>query len=585
AKNTTPGLYFQKSPNSKFNILVHPKDISRKDHIFIKQHWVSKNSELLAYAFLRNGSDWTEIKVVSLKSGKHKKDHLQGIKYSGIAWRDDGFYYSTFHQDDKFSQSIQQKVFYHKLGTKQEEDKLIFERKNRPYVHFYFKSIGNERFFILIEENELENKTNIFYIDFEKGHELLRPLVMDVKGHLHVIGSHEGKLIITTSKDSNAGRVVLIDPEDPYNWKAISPEYKNAVLLSTITCEDRIVTAYQVQQVTLIIIFDYQGNVIHTTKLPLARSIGKFSRSNNEDELYFYYFSFTIPPVSFKLNIKNFEIEPMNRTTVTFDFEDIIYEELEYKSKDSVTVPMVIVYEKGIKLDGSNPVLLKAYGGFGHITQNNFDPGIVHFIKKGGIYAFANIRGGGDKGEEWSKAGRGKFKQNSFDDFIAAAEFLIREKFTNPEKLAISGGSNGGLVVAAAAIQRPDLFKAVVPVVSPFDMLRFENFTIGHKHTDEYGTISDSLSFLRLLDYSPYHNVSDSINYPSMLIITSENDDRVPPLHSYKFVARMQNRSIQKNPILLKVEEQSGHYGALTHTSRIKSKADLYGFIMNEIMD
>ena len=245
---------------------------------------------------------------------------------------------------------------------------------------------------------------------------------------------------------------------------------------------------------------------------------------------------------------------------------------------------MILVYNKELKQNGSNPTILQAYGGFGIVNQPSFDPGIVYFIKQGGIYAFANIRGGGDKGIDWARKGRGIYKQNSFDDFIAAAEFLIKNNYTSAEKLAATGTSNGGLVVATAAIQRPDLFRAVVPVVAPLDMIRFEKFTVGHWHTDEYGTVSDSVGFKRLLSYSPYHNIKNGVNYPSMLVITSENDDRVPPFHSYKFVAKLQNRDVQTNPVILKVEKASGHYGASTFMSNMKEKADIYGFIMYELM-
>jgi len=241
---------------------------------------------------------------------------------------------------------------------------------------------------------------------------------------------------------------------------------------------------------------------------------------------------------------------------------------------------MILVHKNDIKLDGSNPTILKAYGGFGAVNLPSFDAGIVHFIRKGGIFAFANIRGGGDKGVQWAKDGKGNKKQNSFDDFIAGAEYLIENKYSNSKKLAIMGSSNGGLVVAVAAIQRPDLFKVAVPIVAPLDMLRFEKFTVGRFHLDEYGTVTDSLSFNRLKNYSPYHNIQYDINYPNMLVITSENDDRVPPFHSYKFVAKLQNRKSQVNPILLKVEKNAGHYGSSSYYSNIREKADIYGFIM-----
>lgn len=319
--------------------------------------------------------------------------------------------------------------------------------------------------------------------------------------------------------------------------------------------------------------------------MPVATSLRGFSGEFYDEELLFSFSSYTLPPVVYKFNIRNFRRELAGQSTITFDYKDIEYKEVEYLSTDSALVSMTLVYEKGLELDGNNPTLLKAYGGFGRISQPYFNPGVVHFIKKGGVFAFAGIRGGGEKGYDWASAGRGDKKQNSFDDFIAAAEYLIENKYTNPSKLASTGASNGGLVVAAAAVQRPDLFAAVVPVVAPFDMIRFENFTVGHFHTDEYGTVKDSLGFQNLLSYSPLHNIQKEVNYPSMLVVTSDHDDRVPPFHSYKFIAEMQSREAQKNPILLKVEKNSGHYGAETFNSTIQERADLFGFVLYELLE
>jgi len=584
-KFSVPSLYYQNSFNSAPKLLIDSRKFSRKDNVTLKGYSVSKDSKLVAYQFNRNGSDWTEIKLISIKNRKYKKDHLTGIKFSNIAWRGDGFYYSTFNQQSQFGKTDNQKVYYHKIGTNQDDDKLIFKRKNKPNVRFHFKTTSDERFFILKEIDEQKNQTNIFYIDYHSKQTQLQPLIINTKGDANILENHEGKLIAITFKDSNNGMIVEIDPADPYNWKAIVPEYPDALLLKAIICPDRIVAVYQANQHSIITIFDYSGKVLHTWDLRAARSISKFIRSNLDDELYFYITSYTLPPIVYKLNIKTFIIEQTEATSTSFDNENIIYEEVEYMSKDNVAIPMILVYEKGIKHDGTNPTILKAYGGFGIISPLSYDPGIVHFIKKGGIFAFANIRGGGDKGKNWALSGKGIHKQNSFDDFISAAEFLIEKNYTNKDKLAITGGSNGGLVVAAAAaIQRPDLFKAVVPIVSPFDMLRFEQFTVGSWHVDEYGTIEDKSSFTNLKNYSPYHNIQEDVNYPTMLIVTSENDDRVPPFHSYKFVAQMQSRIAQKNPILLKVEKKSGHSGASTRISSNRAKADVYGFIMNEVM-
>ncbi|NOX45458.1 MAG: S9 family peptidase [Chlorobi bacterium] len=581
---SVPALFYQNSLRSSYNILVDPNYISSKDRILLKGYSVSKDSKFLAYQFSRNGSDWAELKVVSLTSGNHKKDHLVNLKYSNIAWKDDGVFYSTYPRVDQMGKSLGQKVLYHKLGTDQSEDKVIFKRSN-PKLNFSFLTTSNERFFILKEKNEERGTINIFYIDYESELKALKPLVMNITKNVGILDSHEGKFIAITHSVSNNGSIIEIDPSNPTQWRAIVSEYSKALLLEVIPFTDRIVAIYQSNQHPIITVYDYNGVILHSIELPVSTSVSGFSGESSDEELLYYFTSYTIPPIVYEFNIKTYEDELTKQTEVTFDFTDIAYKEVEYISKDSVSVPMTLVYMKDLELNGSNPTILKAYGGFGAVETPSFDAGIVYFIKKGGVFAFANIRGGGDKGAEWANDGRGLRKQNSFDDFIAAAEYLIKEGYTNSDKLAAIGASNGGLVVSAAAVQRPDLFKAVVPIVAPFDMLRFENFTVGNFHLDEYGTVTDSLSFTKLYAYSPYQNIQEDVNYPSMLVVTSENDDRVPPFNSYKFVARMQSRPAQKNPVLLTVGKKTGHSGSSSKLSYIKQKANIYGFIMNELMN
>jgi len=582
---SVPALFYQTSLNDDAQILVDPNFISQKDEIRLNGYAVSKNSKLLAYKFTRNGSDWNEIKIISLKTGIHKDDHLTGIKFSGISWLGDGFFYSTVSQNGQFGEISGEKIFYHKIGDEQQSDKLIFERKNNPSATFDCLTTSDERFFILKEFVGKNGLKNFFYIDYESESPTLQPLLTNLtKYNIEIIDSHEGKFIATETSVSNNGSILEIDPANPLKWRAIAPEFSKSLLLHVIPFNDRIVAVYQANQHPIISVLDYAGTVLDNLELPVATSVGGFSGNSYDEELLFEYTSYTIPPNVFKFNIRTFKLEVTKQTTVTFDFENIEYKEVECITKDSVVIPMILVYEKGLKLDGTNPAIIKAYGGFNVVSPPSFDPGIVYFIKQGGVFAFANIRGGGEKGEEWAFEGRGENKQNSYDDFIAASEFLIEHKYTNKGKLASTGGSNGGLVVAVAAIQRPDLYKVVVPVVAPFDMLRLEKFTVGHFNTGEFGTVTDSISFTRLLSYSPYQNIKETVNYPAMLVITSENDDRVPPFNSYKFVARMQSRKAQQNPIILKIEADAGHYGASTLSKKMKKKIDVYGFIVNELM-
>ncbi len=456
----------------------------------------------------------------------------------------------------------------------------MFSRKNNPLTYFEFLTTFDERFFIIKEINEQKGKRSVFYIDYHSEKKSLKPIYYNIDFNINILDSKDANFIAVTFKDSNNGALIKFNPEKPFEWNEIAPNYSSAILLKVFPFSDRIVTIYQSDQHPILAIYDYSGKLLYNLEFPIGSSVGGFSGNKTDKEFLFYLQSYTVPKVIFKFNIDTFERKLVNKTGVTFKYNDIVYKRIEYLSKDGIKVPMILVHKNDIKLDGSNPTILKAYGGFGAVNLPSFDAGIVHFIRKGGIFAFANIRGGGDKGVQWAKDGKGNKKQNSFDDFIAGAEYLIENKYSNSKKLAIMGSSNGGLVVAVAAIQRPDLFKVAVPIVAPLDMLRFEKFTVGRFHLDEYGTVTDSLSFNRLKNYSPYHNIQYDINYPNMLVITSENDDRVPPFHSYKFVAKLQNRKSQVNPILLKVEKNAGHYGSSSYYSNIREKADIYGFIM-----
>jgi len=575
-----PSLYYKTKLNKESIKLIEPKDISNNDVINIKNFEVSKDSKYLALQYGREGSDWSEIRVITIWNGKLHKDHLKGVKYSNISWLNDGFFYSTFEQLNKFGKTLNNKVFYHKLGTQQKDDELIFARKDQPLTYFEFLTTSDERFFVIKEIVEKKGKNSIFYIDYKSEKKNLRPIFYNTDFNVDIIDNIDDNFIAVTFKNSNNGKLINFNPEKPNEWKEIAPNYSSATILKVLPFSDRIVTIYQSDQKPILVIYDYEGNLLYTLELPVGSSLGGFSGNKTDKEFLFYLQSYTVPKVIFRFNIETFERKLVHKTGVTFKYDDIVYKRIEYLSKDSIKVPMILVHRNDIKLDGSNPTILKAYGGFGVINSPQFDPGIVHFIRRGGVFAFANIRGGGDKGVKWAIDGKGNNKQNSFDDFISGAEYLIKNKYTNNEKLAITGASNGGLVVAVAAIQRPDLFKVAVPIVAPLDMLKFEKFTVGRFHLDEYGTVTDSLSFNNLRSYSPYHNIQHDFNYPNMLIITSENDDRVPPFHSYKFVAKLQNRKSQTNPILLKVEKNAGHYGSSNYIGDIREKADIYGFIL-----
>lgn len=580
--HATPGLYLQETINGHEYCIVDPNFISSKDKVAIRGFSLSKNSEYLAYQFNRNGSDWCEINVIKLPSGNKFKDHLTGIKFSSIEWKGNGFFYSKYPKSDKFTEAIGEEIYYHKLGDEQAMDQLIFKRKD-PTIQFQYSVSSDEQFLFLREETK--HYFNYFYIDYFAKKPYLRPLLMKQRSGFGLLDSHNGKLIIRNLKKNNNGSIVEIDPAHPFKWREIIPEYQHGILLSTRIKSDRIICIYQSNQHPILKIFDFQGKQLYALEMPEGHSADGFYGEKDDENLLFGLSSYTIPHISYEFNTKNFERKPGEVVQITFNYKNFVTKSVTYFSTDSVEVPMNIVYKKGIKLEGNNPTLLKAYGGFGSVASPSFDPGLVYFLEKGGIFAYANIRGGGDLGKQWAYHGRHLYKQNSFDDFNAAAEYLIKEGYTNPKKLAATGASNGGLIVAASAIQRPNLYAAVVPVVGVLDMIRFEKFTVGAMHHDEFGTVTDSIDFVNLLSYSPLHNIKEDVNYPSMLIMTSENDERVPPFHSYKFVAQLQNRSVQTNPILLRVEKNAGHSGAINHLNKNKAKADMYGFILECLKD
>ncbi|MBN2596569.1 MAG: S9 family peptidase [Marinifilaceae bacterium] len=580
-KSAVAGLYMGNSSDNINQLIVDPNFGNGKDKIDITNYSVSGDSKYLAYMINRNGTDWREIKVISLPSGSENKDHLIGVKFSSISWKGDGFFYSRFPNQGEFYATLGEEIYFHKLGEDQSNDKLIFKRKN-PSINFNHQTTENERFFVL--EEKTGTHFNYFFIDYQTENPYLRPLLMKQKSRLSIIDNQENELIAATGKDVNGGAIVAIDPYKPYQWRLIVPEVKNAVLLNCIPKKDRILLIYQSNQHPILKIFSYSGKPLYSLEFPEASSVHGFYGKKEDEDLLFYVQQYTIPSLSYHFNTKTFERKKGEAVNVIFAFKNYENKPVLYPINDSISIPMNLVYKKGLKLNGNNPCLLEAYGGFGIISTPSFDPGIIYFIEKGGVYAYANIRGGGDLGKAWAQAGKRLNKQNTINDFNTAAEYLIKEGYSSANKMACTGGSHGGLVVAAAAIQRPDLYAAVVPVVAVTDMLRFEQFTVGVLHKDEFGTVADSTDFLNLRSYSPLHNIKEDVNYPAMLVMTSENDDRVPPLHSYKFVAQLQNRKAQTNPILLRVEKDAGHYGALDYTSQIQEKTNMYDFIMEILM-
>lgn len=575
-------LFIQDRVDGPSEVLIDPTYISTKDEVKLHDFELSADSKYIAYTFGRNGSDWRELMVMNVDDHVNLKDHLTNLKFSNIAWRGNGFYYQTTEQEGEFGKIATEQIYYHVLGTEQSEDQLVFKRNASDYS-LHFMTTSNERYLVISEQSDRLGYASAYYIDFNSPMPAIRPFISKSATGFTILDSHGDELIFTTLSDDDVRTVYAINPAQPKAIRQLVPEFQDSYLRQVIPLENDLVATYSSNQVPMLTVFDYQGNLKYKLELPAGTSLRNLSAEYYDSELLFTMNGYTFPPIPYTFNLKTYRKELLKATEISYTYDEFVTEQIEYPAADGTLIPMLLVHQKDMKLDGQNPVILKAYGGFGITSVPSFDPGIVYFVKKGGVFAFAGIRGGGDKGPEWAAAGRGRHKQTSFDDFADAARFLIKENYTRPDKLASIGGSNGGLVVAATAMQHPELFKAVVPEAAPMDMLRFENFTIGVFHTNEYGTVADSASFVRMSNYSPYHLIQDDVNYPSMFIRTGDNDDRVPPFHSYKFTAAMQARDAQQNPIILQVNEDEGHSGSNNYNDLLERDADIYSFIMNEL--
>ncbi len=578
----TSSLYCRSSLRGIPYELVNPQFISSKDNVSIESVNVSNDSKLLAYEFSRNGSDAREIKVVNIKTGNHLQDHLFNTLINSSEWKGNGFYYSKY-SNDSLCESKCRTLYYHKLGTLQKEDQIIFRRTNNPNSYFSSYVTPDERYLIIHEDDDMSGLGNIFFIDFNDPVPSLKPLItrLSSEDDILIFGNIEEQLIALNYKNANNGMIVKIDPKSPREWVPLIPSYKSSVLLDATLLDDRIIVQYQTNDHHEVVIFNFEGEVLHSMIFPVGTTVAGFYGEKDDKEISFSIESYTMPKTVYIMDVHSFETEALMATTVSFDYSQFEIKSMEYESFDGVSVPLLIMYKKDLELKNQNPTLLKAYGGYGSISQARFSPGIVHFLKHGGIFVFAHIRGGGNKGKEWHLDGKGANKKNSYEDFIAAANFLIDNNYTSPEKLAITGASHGGLVISAAMVRRPELFKVAVPIVAPLDMMRYETHVRGNYNRKEYGSVLDSIGFFNLLEYSPLQNIKEGVNYPCTLIMTSENDDRVPPFHSYKFAAKLQGRAAQKNPILLRVEEDSGHYGATkNYTAYLKEESSKYDFIL-----
>lgn len=582
-------IYFKKDlKNDYWEELFVTKDlkVKKEENISISHYEVSRDSRYIAYAFDNNGSDWKEIKVADLQKQKNLDDHLYNIKFSDIVWRGDGFYYTRFDRqigEEQYKQLANNAaLYYHKLGTPQERDSLIFKKKDTSSNLFSAIVSEDERYLIIKDFDNLKNMTAYYYYDFfDKSQVSLLPLFKKSIKRFDFLGSKNDSLyFVLTSNDKKS--VIKLNPKKPTKLLEIGSQHESLIVREVIYHKGYFYKLCFYNDQELIVIYNDKGDIIKKVEIPFGSFCDFKGVDLVSNKLLLSYYSLLHPAIYAGLDLTSFKFELLEPVKINYSMNDFVIEKMMYKS-DTAMVPMLLMHLKNIKYDGSNPTLIEFYGGFGKIYELGYDPGKISFVENGGVYAYAMIRGGGEKGKYWHQDGSLMNRQNSINDIINAAKFLSDKKITQPSKIAISGGSHGGLMTAAAVMQHPELFAAAVPVVGVFDMLRFERFTIGAFHMDEYGTVKDSLMFLNLKSYSPLHNIKKGVKYPKMLFMTSTYDDRVPPLHTYKMVATLQELSSKENPVLLRVEKNAGHNGARTYSKYIDESTDFYSFILNSL--
>ncbi|UZR97003.1 prolyl oligopeptidase family serine peptidase [Chondrinema litorale] len=576
-------LYRTKDGAEAEEVFLDPNKLSEDGTTSLSGSSFTKDGSLFAYSISQGGSDWREIYVKNTESGELLEDKIIDAKFTGITWNgNEGFYYSSYDRPKDGNKLVAKtqfhKLYYHKLGTPQTEDKLVFGGEETPRRYIGAGLTEDERF-LVITAAESTSGNELYIQDLSKPNSEIIPIVSNFENEHYVVDSDGDKLMIFTNLDAPNNRVVStsIDNPTPETWKDLIPETEN--VLSVSTAGGKIFASYLVDAKSEIKQFDKTGKLERTIDLPGIGSAGGFSGEEEDTELYYTFTSFINPSTIYKYSIANGESELYWQPEIDFDFSQYETKQVFYTSKDGTKVPMFITYKKGIELNGKNPTYLYAYGGFNVSLTPSFSVTRLVWLEEGGIYAQPNLRGGGEYGEKWHKAGTKMQKQNVFDDFIAAAEYLKKEKYTSTEYLAISGGSNGGLLVGATMTQRPDLAKVAFPAVGVMDMLRYHKFTAGAGWAYDYGTADDSKEMFDYLNgYSPVHNVKAGTVYPATMVTTADHDDRVVPGHSFKFAAELQEKQAGDNPVLIRIETKAGH-GAGKPTSKIiEEAADKWAF-------
>lgn len=588
--------YYYKNDGLQNQSVVYRKDDSGKEDVFLDPNTFSKDGttsladlsftedgSLAAYAISEGGSDWRKIIVLNTKDKSVVGETLVDVKFSGISWyKNEGFYYSSYDKpkgSELSAKTDQHKLYYHKLGTSQKEDNVIFGDKiKRRYVGGY---VTDDQKYLVITTANATSGNELYIQNLSIPGQPVKSIVTGFDNDYTVIDSKDGKLFIVTNLNAPNKKLMVADDTNltVAAWKDLIPETDNVLDLSK--AGGYLFAHYMKDAVSTVKQYDYNGKLIRDIQLPGLGTASGFGDKKEVKDLYYSFTNYITPGTIYKMDIASGKSEVYQQPKVKFNPGDYESKQVFYTSKDGTKVPMLITYKKGLKLDGSNPTMLYGYGGFNVSLTPAFSIANAVWLENGGVYAVPNLRGGGEYGKKWHDAGTKMQKQNVFDDFIAAAEYLIKEKYTSPEKLAIRGGSNGGLLVGATMTQRPDLMKVALPAVGVLDMLRYHTFTAGAGWAYDYGTAEDSKEmFTYLKEYSPVHNVKEGVSYPATMITTGDHDDRVVPAHSFKFAAELQAKNKGNSPMLIRIDVNAGHGAGKSVQQNINENADIQAFTL-----
>src|SRR5690625_4685953 len=566
-------------------VFLDPNKFSEDGTTSLGQMSFSEDADLLAYAISEGGSDWRKVIVLDTEKKEQVGDTLINIKFIGISWKDnDGFFYSSYDAPEGSQLSAktdQHKLYFHKMNTPQKEDQLIFGGTEADKYRYVGGKVTEDNRFLVISASNTTSGNNLYLKDLSDENSEIVPIIESDEANTHVLTTENNTLYLVTDLDAPNRRVVTVDVDNlsPENWTDFIAETEN--VLSASTAEKYVFAHYMKDALTQVKQFDLDGNEIREVELPGLGSAGGFSSKKDEEDVYYSFTNYVTPPTIYKYDLETGESEVYQKPEIDFNPENYESHQVFYTSKDGTEIPMMITHKKGIERNGKNPTMLYGYGGFNISLTPSFSVANLAWLEEGGIYAVPNLRGRGVYGREWHKAGTKMQKQNVFDDFIAAAEYLIDENYTSSDYLAIRGGSNGGLLVGATMTQRPDLMQVALPAVGVLDMLRYHTFTSGAGWAYDYGTAEDSKEMFEYLkNYSPLHNIKEGVEYPATLITTGDHDDRVVPAHSFKFAAELQDKQAGDNPVLIRIEVDAGHGAGTPVSKTIAQKADEFSFAL-----